>query len=295
MTQPSQPDHCPVCGATGADVVKERASVRSNVRVFSAERFEVWRCGACGSLHATEEVDLAHYYARYPFHAMPVDWRTRVMYDNQLARLRKAGLHPGHRILDYGCGGGNFVKHLKRRGYTNAQGFDEYSSEFGDRSVLDQKYDCVFSQDVVEHVAEPHALLDRFHELAEPGGLIAVGTPNATALDLSDAERYVHALHLPYHRHILSKSQILSLGDRRGWKLSSYYPTQYGNTPVPFLNSSFYLYYLRVFDNCLDVLMESVKPWPLILRWPMTLFWGLFGYFFAKETDVMAIYRRGRS
>jgi hypothetical protein len=42
----------------------------------------------------------------------------------------------------------------------------------------------------------------------------------------------------------------------------------------------------------LDALIEPPKVAPLILRFPLTLFWGLFGYFFSEETDVMAVFAR---
>lgn len=286
---------CAACGAQGTHVVAEEGAARSNVRAFSRQSFAVWRCAKCLSIHARDEVDLAHYYRSYPFHALPDDWRLRVLYDQQLERLRRAGLRPEHRILDYGCGGGGFVRHLRQRGFSRAFGYDQYSADFGDASVLRQRYDCLVSQDVLEHVLEPGRLLDEFDRLVEPQGIVAIGTPNAEALDLEQPEKYVHALHLPYHRHIFSKRALLSAGSARGWQLERYYPTQYGNTPVPFMNSRFYLYYMRLGDNSLDRLVEPPKLGPLLARLPLTLFWGFFGQFLAEETDVMAVFRRAPS
>ena len=37
----------------------ETASVRSNVRAFRNEQFVIWRCTACKSIHAQDDVDLA--------------------------------------------------------------------------------------------------------------------------------------------------------------------------------------------------------------------------------------------
>jgi 2-polyprenyl-3-methyl-5-hydroxy-6-metoxy-1,4-benzoquinol methylase len=284
--------HCAACEASAPDLAGERTRVRSNVRAFSSELFEIWRCTRCQSLHASEEVDLAHYYAKYPFFALPEDARLRILYDNQLRRLRRAGLRREHRILDYGAGGGGFVRHLSARGFERVAGYDRYSPAFNDPASLDGRYDCVITQDVLEHVPSPPAMLDELGRLVEPGGLIAIGTPNADAIDLRHVERYVHALHLPYHRHIFSKQALLTAGTRRGWRFARYYRTQYANTAVPFLNSRFYLYYMRLCDDSLDCLMEPPRPLPLLARLPLTLFWGLFGGLFAPQTDVMAIFRR---
>lgn len=283
---------CNICKHSGPTPAVEAAWVRSNVRAFAGERFYVWRCGECGSLHARDEVDLAHYYADYPFHHLPDDWRTRACYDNQLRRLERAGLQRDHRILDYGCGGGSFVEHLKLRGYHDVTGYDAYSDRFGDASVLEQRYDCVFAQDLIEHVPAPHVLLDDFERLVVPGGIIAIGTPNASALSLDDPERTIHALHMPYHRHILSTQALLDVGEQRGWQLDRYYASEYGNTRVPFINSPFMFFYMRLFDNSIDSLFDPPKMLPLLLRLPLTLFWGLCGYFLAKDTDIMAVFRK---
>lgn len=284
---------CAACGTEGEQLSGEEGAARSNVRAFREQFFAVWRCRACLSLHARDPVDLAHYYRGYPFHALPDDFRLRILYDQQLRRLRRAGVRPEHRILDYGCGGGGFVRHLQRRGFRNASGYDQYSRHFSDASVLERRYDCLISQDVLEHVIEPQRLLDDFERLVEPSGVVAIGTPNAEAIDLRRPDAYVHTLHLPYHRHIFSKRALLAAGSQRGWRLERYYRTQYGNTPVPFLNSRFYLYYMRLGDDSLDRLLEPPQAGALLARLPLTLFWGFFGQFLAEETDVMAVFRRG--
>jgi hypothetical protein len=142
-------------------------------------------------------------------------------------------------------------------------------------------------------VADPLVLLDRFHQLAVPGGLIAIGTPNASAIDLGHAETYRHTLHAPYHRHIFSKAALLAAGVARRWDLTEYYATQYANTRVPFLNSPFYLFFMRTQDDTLDCLLEQ-RPQigPVLAQLPAALVWGFCGSYRAEETDVMAVFRR---
>ena len=41
-----------------------------------------------------------------------------------------------------------------------AEGYDPYSQEFGDASVLDRSYEFVTAQGVLEHVDDPRALVD---------------------------------------------------------------------------------------------------------------------------------------
>src|SRR4051812_45345464 len=90
---------CLVCERETAANALEQADVSSNVRLFSQETFAYWRCRHCGSIHARDEVDLARYYALYPFHELPTDWRFDAIQSRQLARLRRAGLKRSHKIL----------------------------------------------------------------------------------------------------------------------------------------------------------------------------------------------------
>src|SRR6266567_60264 len=71
---------CNICNNTSTPA--EEASVRSNVRKFRGEQFRIWRCPTCASVHARDDVDLAHYYRDYPFHAIGVgepDWRLQAI------------------------------------------------------------------------------------------------------------------------------------------------------------------------------------------------------------------------
>lgn len=283
---------CVLCEGTYDALSVETADVRCNVRAFSSEHFPVWRCPACRSIHSAAEVDLGHYYSRYPFHDLPEDIKLRTVYDNFISRLRKAGLQKKHRVLDYGCGSGAFLRHLHRRGYNNAVGFDEYSANYADRSALGQPADIIVSQDIIEHVESPRAWLEQMDALLAPGGAIVIGTPNAAALDLKKPEDFLHALHQPYHLHILSKDALIQVGEERGWICETYYPTHYANTTSPFLNGRFYYFYMSITDRCLDTLMEPPRVGPLLSRLPSTLYYGFFGYYSAPEIDVMAVFRK---
>ena len=128
LPRPATSPTCAVCGAGGRRVVAEVGDVSCNVRAYSSEHFRLWRCASCRSIHAEDDVDLAHYYAGYPFHDLPMDWRLRVAYREQLRRLEAAGLRHGNSILDYGCGSGAFLRYLRESGYAHVTGCLLYTS-----------------------------------------------------------------------------------------------------------------------------------------------------------------------
>jgi 2-polyprenyl-3-methyl-5-hydroxy-6-metoxy-1,4-benzoquinol methylase len=282
---------CVVCGAPRA-VDAETASVRCNVRAFKQERFGVWRCASCRSIHAEESVDLEHYYRGYPVFAGKLDWRLHVVYAGMLRRLVRAGLKREHRILDYGAGTGLLVRYLQQQGFAQVVGYDRYAQGQGDARVLEQRYDCIISQDVIEHVDDPIGLLRDFDALGTEKAIISIGTPDAAALDLRTPEDYVHALHLPYHRHILAALALRQAGENLGWSVSRYYDTMYNNTLFPTMNPRFVLHYVRCHDDVFDLVTEPVRlSWKLCS--PLTLFYAFFGYFFDRHTDIQFVFRKG--
>lgn len=282
---------CVVCGARrGADA--EGALLRCNVRKFGDERFPVWRCSACRSIHADGEVDLAHYYAGYPIFAASLDWKLHVVYGNMLRRLRAGGLEREHRVLDYGCGVGLLVEYLRRHGYAGARGYDPFAPGFDDASLLDQRYDFIVCQDVIEHVADPLDLLTCIHGMLEPGGVVSVGTPDADVLDLTDAEDYIHELHAPYHRHILSRRALVDAGRARGLEVVREYDTMYNNTLFPMMSPRFALHYVRGHDDFWDLVAEPPRVSWKLLSSPATPWFALFGYFFDRHTDIQVLFRK---
>jgi 2-polyprenyl-3-methyl-5-hydroxy-6-metoxy-1,4-benzoquinol methylase len=284
---------CNVCDQTSSIAHCETATVRSNVRVFRDERFAVWRCPGCRSIRARDEVDLGYYYARYPTFPRALEGARHPAYAGFLRRLVEAGLRKEHRILDYGCSSGAFVRFLQQHGYTRAEGYDAFTEPYQDVSVLKQTYDVIVSQDVIEHVDAPRELLRRFDGLVASDGLIVIGTPDASAINLSDPDDYVHTLHAPYHRHILTHEALRTVAAQLGWGVQRYYETMYGNTLMPGQNPRFGLSYMRAHDDTLDVLTEPLRfSWRLLH--PLVLFFLFFGFFFDRHTDVMFVFRKSQ-
>lgn len=282
---------CCVCKTVVKDPsAVEAVAARSNVRWFRGRRFRIWRCPACRSIHADNDADLQEAYRHYPFFAQKLDWPLRAGYRRLTRRLRRGGLRPADRLLDFGCGSGLLVRYLRERGY-DAVGYDPYSPEHGDPQRLRETYDAVVAQDVLEHDEDPVALLGRLDGLVRTGGLIAIGTPNAAGIDLARAEKFVHPLHQPYHRHILALPALVAAGERMGWRPVRVYSTPYTNMPV--LSLPLLHHYMRCFDGTIDVLFE--RPWKSLRLWlsPETLFYLLFGYWLCDNADVVALFRKG--
>jgi SAM-dependent methyltransferase len=284
---------CCICKTSPpAEAGVETASIRSNVRPFHTRQFSLWRCPACRSIHAADEVDLAEAYRHYPFFGQKLDFILRCGYRRLTRRLRREGLRPGQRVLDFGCGSGLLVQYLREKG-CDAAGYDPYSRAHGDAAPLAGQYDAVIAQDVIEHDEDPLAVLARLDGLARGGGLIAVGTPNAAGIRLGRAEKFVHSLHQPYHRHILALPALLDAGRRLGWRVERTYLTPYTNMPV--LSLPLLHYYMRCFDGTINTLFD--RPFKSLRLWlsPETAFYLLLGYWLCDDADIVAIFRKPKA
>jgi 2-polyprenyl-3-methyl-5-hydroxy-6-metoxy-1,4-benzoquinol methylase len=283
---------CVFCGTSTAELpAAESAQVRCNVREFGDETFTVWRCAKCGSLHSKDPIDYDRYYRNYVYlNHLTYDSIAKIGMRKRMRIHKRAGLKSGITLLDYGCGNGIFVRYAREHG-VRAEGYDPYSHDFNDASVLDRTYEFVTFQDVLEHVDDPCDVLDDLKSYVAPGGYVAVGTPNADVLDLHNPLDHVGALHQPYHRHIPSAAALHTLTSKGGWKVVEFCKESWADTRVPFFNTAFLWRFIQRGGGYLDVGFELQSARNVVVTNPSLVFWGLFGSFSSRRTDMVVIAR----
>lgn len=287
---------CCICGEPADLAVSGRlAPFACNVRAHRGEIFHVWRCERCRCIHAYEDVDLAAYYETYPFASATLAWPMPIVYRAQLARLKREGLTRADRLLDYGCGNGVFVAYLRRQGYRNAVGYDPYGPAvgLGNPAVLERgPFDFIVLQDVVEHVDDPAGLLAKLDHCLKAGGHVLVGTPNADRIDLRQPDRFCNEVHVPYHRHIVTRETLNALGRPLGWTPVRFYDRPYHDLPWWGLNTRAIHTYQKLIDGTLDAVLEPVRL-GVALRSPRFLFHACFGYLLSTRSDMAVLFRKG--
>ena len=204
------PSSCLVCRSPAARLV------------YQLPRYSVLACRACGQvylhplpsaaeirdlfsrLYTSGDGDLAELRSYYAF---CFDDRP----ENPLVQLYERWLdvverhHPPGRLLDIGCGTGLFLVVARRRGWT-AVGIDDCSEatrhaveRFGcdvrsgdfEALALAERFDVVTMWDILEHSRTPIDLLTAARRTLEPGGLLALATPNQrNLLDLIGGSLY---------------------------------------------------------------------------------------------------------
>lgn len=268
----------------------DRVQVAGASREVQHETFTVWRCPHCATLNALETVDYDRIYRGYPIQRQRYDAFSRLMFAKRLKILRQAGLQRGQRVLDHGCGSGHFVRYLTDQGY-DCTGYDPYNPRLCDPAALQQRFDLVTSQDVIEHVDDPAAFLQRLLDRVAPGGRLVVGTPYADHVDLHDRIDQLGVLHQPFHRFIIAKSQAARFFSPPGWRLAQLIDACYIDTAVPFANTLFLFHLFDSGDGMMDFAFDDI-PASHFLRHPSLVFWGLFGRLFARRQDLFAVLER---
>lgn len=279
---------CRVCGLVGSSEQVE--GLRGTIRSLANNRYSVWRCACCQSLNALDEVDFNEIYLSYPLQKQKYDFLTKKMFSKRLKNLSGVGLTKDHSILDYGCGGGLFVRYLQELGY-RCVGYEPYNSNFSQASVLQKKYDFVLCQDVIEHVDRPADFLADLRGLAADGGRLVIGTPYSDNIDIFDTIDQVGVLHQPFHRFIISHKEVHRFFSHPDWMVEEVFERWYLDSWFPFVNSQFLFHFFKSGGGVIDIGFESVSPFHWIKN-PSLIFWGFFGRFFVKSQNLVIVARR---
>jgi SAM-dependent methyltransferase len=249
------------------------------------------------TIHCLDIVDLAHYYAKYPFAEARLTLPLRLCYRNLSRQLTRNGFSKTHSFLDYGCGHGMVVQYLRQRGFANCYGYDPYAPQegFGNPATLQRgPFDYILLQDVIEHVEDPNVLLSELDALLAPGGHILIGTPNAANIDLTQpslSDCY-NEVHVPYHLHIYTRESLEILGRRQGWEPVDFFDRPFHDQPPWFgLNSRAWNEYQRLLDGTINVIFESIEPWKALTSYKF-MFYAIFGYWLSFRTGMAIMFHK---
>lgn len=188
----SQAPPCPICGASGVQ------------HLFVKNGYPVYGCRQCQVEFLHPQPDdrvLASIYGKDYFlgestqasreRTANLKSATACLYLDQIAVPLS---FPGARILEVGCGSGDFLLQARARGF-DVEGI-EYSTHAVEQanrklgtgtvqagtletsSVPSEHFHAVVACDVVEHVRDPRGFLRKAHACLRPGGLIFLVTPS---------------------------------------------------------------------------------------------------------------------
>jgi 2-polyprenyl-3-methyl-5-hydroxy-6-metoxy-1,4-benzoquinol methylase len=123
---------------------------------------------------------------KFDWYYMPHKWE----HDAAIQDLRKSD-----RVLEVGCGRGDFVERLRKDEQIEASGIDLNTFAVTEAQRLGRPVRCMSLEDIVEHerseydalccfqvlehVSAPDKFMDSLIELLQPGGRLLLGVPNS--------------------------------------------------------------------------------------------------------------------
>jgi SAM-dependent methyltransferase len=192
----------------------------------SGERFDVLRCSAC-RLGVIDPIpaDLGRFYGpayygkRHGFTAQYRCWRRM--------RLLRRHVSGDGRLLDVGCGEGDFLAFAARRGWracgvergerlrdATQSGVTVYGSVDELRGLA--TFDVVTLWHSFEHMTEPTQELDRVLELLDDGGTLILVVPDFGGIQAKTFGRSWFHLDVPRHVYHFSQRALIDLVESRG-------------------------------------------------------------------------------
>ncbi len=142
---------------------------------------------------------------------------------------------PG-RLLDFGCGAGDFLKRMRSLGW-NVAGIDfsekvarEIEQSSGIRvhvgslphpEIAPGSFDAVTMWNSLEHVHSPRAVVQAAWQALRPGGLLVVGVPNFDSWSFQAFRENWYALELPRHLTHFTPATLTELVAGEGFDVLS--------------------------------------------------------------------------
>ncbi|MCB0763209.1 MAG: class I SAM-dependent methyltransferase [Flavobacteriales bacterium] len=139
-------------------------------------------------------------------------------------------LQPNGRVLDLGCGTGDFLAHLMSRGYL-VQGV-EPSLIAREKAIADhglsvvpsldqvtayEKFQVITMWHVLEHVADPRAVLKKLFALLSDRGLLVIAVPDRDCWDAAHYGPYWAAWDVPRHFNHFRRQDIHAMLEEHGF------------------------------------------------------------------------------
>lgn len=121
----------------------------------------------------------------------------------------------GRRVLDVGCGQGQFVDFMVRRGWETlgielSESAMAVCNQFAlpvkridvfDPALAKESFDFITLFEVIEHIPAPLQMVRQIEQLLKPGGILYLTTPNFNSMDrrvLGASWQVVHPEHIMY-------------------------------------------------------------------------------------------------
>ena len=193
-------------------------------------RFEYVRC-LCGLVYMNPQIDSEDssrfYPADYNPHLIKQARASKRIRKPDLPEEMLASLGPDSKVLDVGCGSGDFLNCIRHHLHCRVSGVDTsqqaafvakqqyqidvFQGRILDAPIEDNTFDLVTAMSCIEHMNDPAAAVRRIWSLCKPKGWFYLKTPNFNSLAAKWFKDRWYNLDCPRHLYLFTPATIKAL------------------------------------------------------------------------------------
>lgn len=179
---------CNLCGSAQSSLQYEG---RDLVYRSAEDKFKIVKCQNCGLVYLNPRPEVRELGQYYPDSYKPFK-------NNFTGSRYNPPQNPKQKIVDVGCGSGNFLASLHRADPTlalegldfdpracaaaRAKGFRVFEGTLFEAKYPENHFDGVYMSHYLEHVPDPVATLFEALRILKPGGRVMVRLPNFSSI-----------------------------------------------------------------------------------------------------------------
>lgn len=229
------------------------------------ESFQLMECTQCRLVRTEPILDafqLQKYYS-LPYYGSDKDkfkglvesityWLNSRRAGSILALLGRDRVGVPPRILDVGCGRGNFLRVLSNKGCDcygvertefpdrgPTEGIHFFKGNLCDLGFEDNFFDAVVLWHVLEHMENPSGIVHEIARILRPGGLLVVAVPNFGSFQARWFQARWFHLDLPRHIHHFNQKTLLACLSSQGFTICTQNTFSLEQNPFGFVQSLF--------------------------------------------------------
>lgn len=235
---------CPICRFENIDKAFSSFNIHGREIINQSEKFNVFRCNNCGTFFLNIKID-KHYYNKYyktdyyksNFNGLINLFLTSLgnfsSHRKQQYILSKFYKNKRVKLLDIGCGTGEFLKSLNKIRFDKfgveinpigaelcrKNGLKIFNEDILIKDFGNEKFDVITLWHVLEHIEKPMELLNKVHQILENNGILVLATPNTDSLGFKFGRKYWFHLDSPRHLILYNQKNVNWLLEESGFKI----------------------------------------------------------------------------
>jgi 2-polyprenyl-3-methyl-5-hydroxy-6-metoxy-1,4-benzoquinol methylase len=225
------------CILCGSDKSKDILKARDYRFQITDKEFNVVQCQRCGLIYVNPrpiEKEIARFYPQDYYSneggvAKAVSKLLQSMKIKKIMNFKRKG-----RILDVGCGDGEFLLCFKKRGWEvygvdtsehayrlarRKLGRNVFNCDLKRLSFPDRFFDVITLNHVLEHMFDPNKELKEIHKILKDDGILLLSTPNIDSFQFKITKEHWFHLDIPRHLYHYSPTTIKNLLEINGFKV----------------------------------------------------------------------------